>query len=105
MAARPNRFALAAAGFALTTGFGAGALAQAGPYSPSLTCSTARQIVASRGAAVLSTAPYAYDRYVSGNQACMRGETIEPAWIPTADTPQCFVGYRCRETTLELFDR
>ena len=33
------------------------------------------------------------------------GETTEPAWVPTSDSPQCFVGYRCRESDLELFGR
>jgi hypothetical protein len=81
------------------------AFAQAGPLTRSMTCQSARQIVASRGAAVLSTGRYDYDRYVSGSHLCVRGETIEPAWVPTVDTPQCFVGYRCREIDLEIFGR
>ena len=81
------------------------AIAQAGPPSQSLTCESARRIVASRGAAVLTTGRNAYDRYVSSSQFCVLGETTEPAWIPTADTPQCLVGYRCRETDLEVFGR
>jgi len=81
------------------------ALAQPGQVSGTLTCQTARQIVASRGAVVLSTGPRTYDRYVSSSQFCVLGETTEPAWIPTADTRQCFVGYRCRETDIEVFGR
>jgi hypothetical protein len=81
------------------------AVAQVRPSSPPLTCQAARQIVASQGAAVLSTGRYAYDRYVSSSRFCALGETTEPAWIPTADSAQCFVGYRCRQPDLELSDR
>ena len=81
------------------------AVAQVRPSSPLLTCQAARQIVATEGAAVLSTGRYAYERYVSGSQFCALGETIEPAWIPAADSAQCFVGYRCRQPDLERSDR
>ena len=105
MPARANGL-LPAAGLALTACLSAGAaLAQAGPVARSMSCQNARAIVASRGAVILSTGPYAYDRYVSGSQFCVRGETTEPAWVPTADTPQCFVGYRCRDTDLEFSGR
>src|SRR5215213_4591005 len=104
MAFQRNRLVFAASAAALCVGTGA-ALAQVGPSSRALTCEAARQIVASRGAVVLSTGPYAYDRYVSSSQFCVRGETTEPAWIPTADTPQCFVGYRCRDTDIEVLGR
>ena len=101
---RPNRLVCAASAVAFCMETSA-ARAQGGPPSRALRCQTARQIVASRGAIVLSTGPYAYDRYVSSSQFCVRGETTEPAWIPTADTPQCFVGYRCRDTDIEVFGR
>ena len=96
-----RRFVLALALIVSATG----AFAQAGPSSLSMSCQTARQIVSSRGAAVISTGRYAYDRYVVSSQFCVLGETTEPAWIPTADTPQCFVGYRCRELDLDFFGR
>lgn len=67
------------------------AQAQAGPSSLSMSCQTARQVVASRGAAVIATGRYSYDRYVSSDQFCVLGETTDPTWIPTADTPQCLV--------------
>jgi hypothetical protein len=81
------------------------AVGQTRPSSRSMTCQAARQLVASRGAVVLSTGPYAFDRYVSSSPFCVLGETTEPAWIPTADTSQCFVGHRCRETGLDLYGR
>ena len=97
----PGRRLACALAFALAAPV---AVAQVRPSSPPLTCQAARQIVASRGAAVLSTGGYAYDRYVSSNRFCALGETTEPAWIPTADSAQCFVGYRCRQPDLERAD-
>jgi hypothetical protein len=62
-------------------------------------------MVARQGAVVLSTGRFAYDRYVSGGAYCVIGETTEPAWVATADNPQCLVGYRCRESDLEVHGR
>jgi hypothetical protein len=62
-----------------------------------ITCSRAAGLVASQRAIVLATGVYTYDRYVSGPNLCVLGETTEPAWIPTVDNPQCFVGYQCRQ--------
>jgi hypothetical protein len=62
-----------------------------------LTCSQAQQVILSRGAAVLSTGTYTYDRYVRDRSFCERNENIEPAFVPSRDTPQCPIGYRCRD--------
>lgn len=78
---------------------GSGALAQGRPLTLQMSCNGARQLVASQGAVVLSTGPTTYDRYVGGYGQCVLGETLEPAWVPAADTPQCLVGYRCVERT------
>jgi hypothetical protein len=75
---------------------GSEAWAQSRLVSTTLTCSRAAGLVASQGAVVLGTGVYTYDRYVSGNNFCLRGEPTEPAWVPTVDNPQCFVGYICR---------
>jgi hypothetical protein len=74
---------------------GSGALAQGRPLTLQMSCNGARQLVASQGAVVLNTGPMTYDRYVSAVTQCVRGETLDPAWVPTVDTPQCPVGYRC----------
>jgi hypothetical protein len=37
---------------------------------------------------------------VSSSQFCAYDEGVQPATIATADTPQCFVGYRCRSSDL-----
>lgn len=71
------------------------ALAQPRPLTLRMSCSQAKFLVASRGAIVLSTGQYTYDRYVSSQASCLSGQFTRPAWVPTADTPQCFVGYTC----------
>jgi hypothetical protein len=67
------------------------------PYAPQLSCDALKEIVESRGAAVISTGPSTYDRFVHGGQYCERTQVTEPAWIPSADQDDCFVGYTCRE--------
>jgi hypothetical protein len=70
--------------------------AQQRPYTPNLTCGQARQIVFANGAIVLGTGPHLYDRYVRDRSFCELNEYIDPAFVPTRDTPQCAIGYRCR---------
>ena len=81
------------------------ASAQLRPFTPALGCAQTAQIVGVNGAVVLSTSPTTYDRYVRDRSFCPREQTIEPAWVATADTPQCFVGYRCVDPDLEVFSR
>lgn len=71
------------------------AVAQQRLQTPRLSCGQARQVVASRGAVVLGTGGYTYDRFVIHRGFCEINEFAEPAYVPAADTPQCFVGYRC----------
>ncbi|MGO4571418.1 hypothetical protein [Microvirga sp. 2TAF3] len=68
----------------------------------SMSCEQARGMVASEGAAVLSTGPDQYDRYVSSLSSCQVDQILEPAWVPTEDTPQCSVGYKCRSPGYEI---
>ena len=74
-----------------------GTLAQPRPSTTDMKCAQAAGMVAARGAIVLGTGGFTYDRFVSDASHCAIKQTTEPAWVPTADTPQCFVGYRCRE--------
>jgi hypothetical protein len=76
-----------------------GALAQSNPLTLRMSCNGARALVATQGAIVLNTGPATYDRYVSGYGRCVLGEVPGPAWVPTADNPQCPIGYRCEERT------
>jgi len=73
------------------------AVAQPRPSSVQMSCGQAAGLVASRGAVVLGTGGYTYDRFVADQRFCLRSEMTEAAWVPTRDTPQCFVGYRCKE--------
>jgi hypothetical protein len=84
--------------------FATGAVAQSRPSTLAMTCGQARSVVASRGAAVLSTGQFTYDRFVSGRNFCEINETIEPVWVPTRDSPQCPIGYRCVSADLDFFD-
>jgi hypothetical protein len=72
-----------------------GALAQQGPVSTNMSCSQVSRLVATRGAVVLNTGQYTYDRFVRSQAYCQPTEFTRPAWVPTADTPQCFIGYTC----------
>jgi hypothetical protein len=44
---------------------------------------------------VLGTGPHTYDRYVAHQGFCGLDQVTDPAYERSADTPQCFVGYRC----------
>ncbi len=63
----------------------------------SLTCAQIATTVRNRGAVVISTGPYTYDRYVNSGEFCVRPEIPVPTWISTIDAPQCLVGYICRD--------
>jgi hypothetical protein len=81
-----------------------GAQAQPQVSTPARPCGAVQQLVLARGAAILRTGAHTYDRYVRDRNFCEFNEYIEPAFVPTADTPQCFAGYICREGPRELFD-
>ena len=77
------------------------AVAQPRPSTVNMLCGQAAGIVAARGAIVLGTGGFTYDRFVVDRRFCTITQTTEPAWVPAGDTPQCFVGYRCKETNTE----
>jgi hypothetical protein len=70
--------------------------ALARPNTTAMTCSKAHSLVQSHGAIVLSTGTWTYDRFVAHQGHCMLGEVTRPAWVPTRDNAQCFVGYTCQ---------
>ena len=76
-------------------------LAQPRLSTTMMPCGVAAGLVSSRGAIVLGTGGHTYDRFVRDVGFCERDETTEPAWALAADTPQCFVGYRCKSRTIE----
>ena len=73
------------------------ALAQVGPLTTARTCAEDRAIINAQGAAVLSTSAMTYARYVKDGAYCLVDQFPAPAWVPSADNSQCFVGYRCKD--------
>lgn len=63
--------------------------------TPSMTCGQARAIVANRGGVVLYTGQHTYDRYVADRSFCEPSQITKPAWVPTRDAAQCYVGGTC----------
>jgi len=74
------------------------AQAQSRPNSLSLSCAAVARLVQQQGTVLLGTGTVSYDRYVSSGSSCGPAERPDPAWVPSADSQQCFVGYRCRAT-------
>lgn len=72
------------------------ALAQSRPSTPDRSCAANRQSVAANGAIVLGTGGFTFDRFVRDRSFCQHGDFLEPAFVPSRDTPQCFIGYRCK---------
>lgn len=83
----------------LVLGLAGAVQAQGRPQSPNLSCAANRQSVLANGAIVLGTGGYTYDRFVRDRSFCQFDETVFPAWVPARDTPQCFVGYRCKSAS------
>jgi len=82
------------------------AAAQNRPSTTAMTCQQAAGLVYARGAIVLGTGGYTYDRFVRDRSFCQVTEALESAWVPTRDTPTCFVGYRCYEPSRDdLFEK
>ena len=77
-----------------------------------MNCSAARALVVQQGAIVLGTGHSLYDRnapslfdryvvsrvdrYVVSRAYCASTQVTEPAFVPTSDNRQCFIGYTCR---------
>ncbi len=71
-----------------------------------MSCAQARALVQQSGAIVLTTGQYTYDRYVAGQRYCERPYVIRRAWVTTADTDQCNIGYTCEQRVFRrLFER
>ncbi|WP_243369600.1 hypothetical protein [Microvirga solisilvae] len=81
-----------------------GAQAQTRPSTLSMPCQASRQLVLSRGAIVLGTGGFTYDRFVRDQSFCDTTEFAQAAYVPSPDAPQCFVGYRCKQGPREWWD-
>ncbi|WP_269583933.1 hypothetical protein [Roseibium sp. Sym1] len=88
-----------------TTLAGAGvSQAQSGrPNSTTMTCAQVQALINQRGAAVISTGRYTFDRYVANRNFCQHGEVLYKDYIPTRDTNRCYV-QRCQEFQRWRFD-
>jgi hypothetical protein len=82
----------------------AGAQAQTRPSTVTMPCNAIRQLVLTRGAIVLGTGGYTYDRFVRDETFCAIGEYARQAFVPSVDTPSCFVGYRCKQGPRDFWD-
>jgi hypothetical protein len=76
------------------------AAAQERPNSLEMTCAQTAGIVASQGYAIIGTGPNVYDRYVSSRAYCTQTEINEPAFVATADQRRCFIGYTCKDMSI-----
>jgi hypothetical protein len=77
-------------------------LAEARPNSLSMSCASTRGLVANTGAVIIGTGPDIFDRYVTDAGYCTINQKAEPAWLATADEPQCLVGRRCVERRVKV---
>ncbi len=71
------------------------ASAQTRPLTTTMSCSAAGALVQANGALILATGRDYSDRYVRGQSFCGTGEAAKASFVPSADNPQCFIGYRC----------
>ncbi|MFG1426465.1 hypothetical protein [Roseixanthobacter glucoisosaccharinicivorans] len=82
-----------------------GAMAQSaypgGPSSVAMTCAQALSFVTKAGGTVLATGGLTYDRYVRDRSFCSYSEVTKPAFVPTRDVKQCFVGYTCIDPSID----
>ena len=73
------------------------AVAQVAAPTSQRTCGANRQLVMKEGAVVLDTGPSTYARFVRSGAECTVDQFPEPAWVPSSNNPQCFIGYRCKD--------
>lgn len=81
-----------------------GTQAQPRPSTVVIPCGASQQLVLARGAIVLGTGGYTYDRFVRDVSFCAVGEYAQQAFVPARDTPACFVGYRCKQGPRDWWD-
>lgn len=88
---------LCIAALASTMSMAATEAAQARPDTTRMSCASARALVVKHGGIVLGTGPSLFDRFVNSRAFCASTEITEPAFVPTANNRQCFIGHTCRE--------
>lgn len=78
------------------------ALPQPRPDTTRMSCVAARALVVQRGAVVLSTGRFTYDRYVLHRGFCTPTEETEVTFVPTADNRSCYIGDLCVEKSRDI---
>jgi len=95
---------LAIAGSSMTIAGMTAADAQSGrPNSTTMTCGQVQSMITQRGAVVLSTGQYTFDRYVANRSFCQHGEVLRRDYVPTRDNNRCYV-QRCTNPQRFLFN-
>lgn len=79
--------------------------AQGRPSTLRMSCEAAHNLVMRSGAIVLATGGHTYDRFVRHRGYCTPLEITQPAFVPTGDNPQCFIGYTCEPNMPDFPDR
>lgn len=79
------------------------AFAQGRPDSRSLDCGEVQSLIDARGAVVLTTGQFTYDRYVASRQFCSHPYVPVFASVPTRDRQECPV-YRCGNDVFQFDD-
>ena len=69
--------------------------------APALPCGQVLAAVNQRGATLVSTGPYTYERLVRDIGFCTIEQATEPYYGPSANAGQCFLGYRCKDRMTE----
>ena len=75
-----------------------GANAQGSSAHPStlnMTCTQAKASVERNMTVILATGGGKFDRYVSTEGKCAADSPARPAFVPTADSLNCDIGYYC----------
>lgn len=73
------------------------AAAQDGPPTSQRACGANRQLVLKEGAVVPDTGPSTYACFIRNGSECLVDQFPEPAWVPSSNNPQSFIGYRCKD--------
>ena len=67
------------------------------PDVRTMTCRQAQQMVAKRGAVVMTTGRFTYERFVSHSGYCDYFERAASAWTKTKDNSKCRIGFTCEQ--------
>ena len=79
--------------------------AQGRIYTPTLTCSAVKTIVARDQNVVLASSELIYEQVHRDSGVCQQDKTGAPAFVPTADERSCFAGWRCKERNTDTNTR